>query len=81
MTLAPGSYTAVLSGKNGTGGIGLVELYDLDTASDSRLVNISSRGLVQRGNAVMIAGFILSGASSDQILIRALGPSLSASWS
>ncbi len=27
--LPPGNYTAILSGKNGTTGIGLVEVYDL----------------------------------------------------
>ena len=33
ITLPPGSYTAVLRGANGTSGIGLFELYDLDPAS------------------------------------------------
>ena len=32
-TLAPGNYTAVVSGVNGTSGIGLVEAYDLDTGA------------------------------------------------
>jgi hypothetical protein len=76
-TLPPGSYTAVLRGKNGTAGIGLVELYDLDTASDSKLANISTRGFVQTGDDVMIGGFILGdGTASENVIIRALGPSL-----
>ena len=30
LTLDPGSYTAIVSGKNGTTGVALVEVYDLD---------------------------------------------------
>jgi type VI secretion system secreted protein VgrG len=76
-TLTPGNYTAVLSGRNGTTGIGLVEMYDLDLASDSKLANISTRGFVQTGNNVMIAGFILgNGAAAERVVVRAIGPSL-----
>lgn len=42
-----------------------------------RLANVSSRGVVQTGENVMIAGFILSGGdTSTDVIIRALGPSL-----
>jgi len=41
-------------------------------------LNISTRGFVSTGDAVMIAGFILTGAHAKNILIRALGPSLTA---
>ncbi len=76
-TLAPGNYTAILSGKNGTSGIGLVEMYDLDTATDSQLANISTRGFVQTDDDVMIGGFIFgNGADAERVLIRALGPSV-----
>ena len=53
-TLDPGNYTAILQGKNGTAGNGLVEVYDLQPASnlDTRLVNISTRGFVQTGDSV-----------------------------
>ncbi len=77
-TLPPGNYTAILSGKNGGGGVGLVEVYDLDPTSGNSLANISSRGLVETGNNVIISGFILGGTGGeDTILVRALGPSLS----
>jgi hypothetical protein len=80
VTLAPGGYTAIVSGKNATSGIGLVELYDLDPESDSQLANISSRGFVQPGTKVMIGGIILgNGTNAETVLIRALGPSLAAS--
>ncbi len=70
-------YTAVVRGvKNGTG-IGVVEAYDLDRSTDSKLANISTRGLVQTGNNVLIAGTIVTGAAPQQVIIRAIGPSLS----
>ena len=76
-TLSPGLYTAILSGHNGTSGIGLVEMYDLDETSDSQLANISTRGFVQTGNDVMIGGFIFgNGTASEKVIIRGLGPSL-----
>ena len=76
-TLMPGSYTAVLRGKDNTTGVAVAELYDLDTAADSRLANISTRGFVQTGDNVMIGGFILGGNSNiGSVIIRGLGPSL-----
>ena len=77
-TLNPGSYTVVLRGKNNTTGIAVVEAYDLDSPL-SQLANISSRGLVQTGNNVMIGGFVVgpSKAASTRVAIRGIGPSLS----
>jgi plastocyanin len=73
------NYTAIVSGKNGTTGIGVVEVYDLDQAANSRLANISTRGLVQTGSNVMIGGFILGGGSGNMnLIVRAIGPSLTA---
>src|SRR6266446_6071307 len=90
VTLAPnngdpnsltGHYTAIVSGKNGTTGIALVEFYDLGTASldvssNAQLANISTRGLVQTGDNVMIGGFIVQGDMSATVVVRATGPSL-----
>ena len=75
-TLAPGAYTAVLSGKNGSRGIAVVEIYDVGREEASRLANISTRGTVHTADEVMIAGFIVGGESSVNMLIRVLGPSL-----
>ena len=76
-TLQPGDYTATVSGANSTTGVGLVEVYDLDAAADSRLANISTRGFVATGENVMIAGLIASeGSSSAKAIVRAIGPSL-----
>jgi aminopeptidase C len=70
------AYTAVIQGLNGGTGIGSVEVYDLDATADSTLANISSRGRVQTGDDVMIAGFIVTGTERKRILVRAVGPSL-----
>src|SRR6267143_1378239 len=78
-TLNPGaSYTAILAGKNGGTGIGLVEIYDTNPAANSQLANLSTRGFVRTGDNVMIGGFILGGSSSNTgIVVRGMGPSLS----
>src|SRR5436190_14126419 len=75
-SLAPGAYTAVMSGKNNTTGIGLVEVYDLQHGPTSKLANISTRGSVGNGQNVMIGGLILLGPDPAKILFRAIGPSL-----
>lgn len=76
MTLDPGSYTAIVSGVNGGTGIALVEVYDLEQLVDSQLANISTRGLVETGDDVLIGGFIVLGDNPANALVRALGPSL-----
>jgi hypothetical protein len=78
LTLAPGAYTLVMSGVDGGTGIGLAEVYDIASgeADDPRLGNISTRGSVQTGDNVMIAGFILDGTTNASMLVRGLGPSL-----
>lgn len=76
-SLEPGAYTAVLRGINGTTGVGLFELYDID-AESSRVSNISTRGLVESGDGAMIAGFIIGGEDPTKVIVRAIGPSLTA---
>jgi hypothetical protein len=70
-------YTAIVRGVNNGTGIGVVEAYDLDTSVDSKLANISTRGLVQTGDNVLIAGTIVVGQGSQKVIVEALGPSLS----
>jgi hypothetical protein len=71
-------YTAVVTGKNGVTGVGLVEAYDLGGTDGSQLANISTRGMVGTDTNVLIGGFILGpdGATDAPILMRAIGPSL-----
>ena len=80
-TLTPGqNYTAVMRGKNGLTGIGVVEAFDLDPTAASKLANISTRGFVELDDNVMIAGLIVMPGDETNltnILVRALGPTLS----
>lgn len=69
-------YTAIVRGALNQTGIGVVEVYDLNRTADSKLANISTRGLVQTGDNVLIAGTIVTGGPSQRVLVRALGPSL-----
>jgi Putative Ig domain len=78
-----GLYTAIVRGKDGSTGVASVELYDLGTASldvssKAQLANISTRGVVQTGDNVMIGGFIIQGDSPGKVIVRAIGPSLTA---
>lgn len=73
--LAPGSYTAIVSGSAGGTGVALVEVYDLE-AESGKLANISTRAKIGLGDDVMIGGFIIQGPQSQKNVIRAVGPSL-----
>jgi hypothetical protein len=73
--LAPGSYTAVVRGSGNTVGTGVVDAYDLSAGSSARLANIATRGLIQPGDNLMIAGFIIQNGPVRAV-VRAIGPSL-----
>lgn len=80
---ARSNFTAILSGANGGAGIGVVEVYDLDAESFADFGNIATRGFVGTGANVLIGGFIVRDDSfmnqPQSILVRGIGPSLSAS--
>ena len=78
-TLNPGAYTAVARGSNNTAGVALIEVYDLSQAVPAKLANISTRAFVSSGDDIVIAGFILGNhAGADRIVVRGIGPSLTA---
>lgn len=79
-TVPTGNTTAIVRGKDGASGVGLVEVYDLDsgTASPVQLANISTRGFVDTGENVMIGGIIVAAPNPALLLVRAIGPSLAA---
>jgi serine protease AprX len=70
------SYTAIVRSVDDTPGTGVVEIYDIDRSVDSKLANISTRGLVQTGDNILIAGTIVLGSQSQKVIVRAIGPSL-----
>ncbi|HEY2615101.1 MAG TPA: peptidylprolyl isomerase [Chthoniobacterales bacterium] len=72
------SYTAIVRGANNSTGIGLIEVYDLDSGPGSTLLNISTRGRVDLDPNILIGGFFLGGSDSKRVLVRAIGPSLAA---
>ena len=76
-TLAPGAYTAIVTGANSTTGVGIIEVFEVDKP-DVPLANIATRGRVLTGNDVMIGGFIIQGNTPQTVVVRARGPSLTA---
>lgn len=77
VTLAPGTYSVVVSDATGTNGVALAEVYDTGSDSSTRLVNISSRATANTGEVVLIGGFVINGSTSKRVLIRGVGPTLS----
>ncbi|MEY2507848.1 MAG: hypothetical protein QOH01_2177 [Verrucomicrobiota bacterium] len=75
-TLDPGNYTAVLRDKNNSSGIGVIQVYDLETGADAKLANISTRAFIEPGDNVLFAGIIGSGNGQPRVLITGRGPSL-----
>ena len=77
-TLDSGNFTANVTGVGDSTGIALAELYDADQGSPAaELVNISARARVGAEAAnTLIAGFAITGTTSDTVLIRGVGPSL-----
>ena len=72
--LPPGDYIAVVSGKNGTSGIGLAEIYADSDGADPGFSYMSARGLVS--NNVLIGSITVGGNGDTSLIVRALGPSL-----
>jgi hypothetical protein len=71
LDVTAGAYTVVArSGADARQPIQLVEAYG------DRLINISTRGYVGRGDAILIAGFSLTGTEPTTLLVRGIGPSL-----
>jgi hypothetical protein len=73
---ANNAYTAIVRGAGNATGTGVVEVYDIDRSVDSMLANISTRGLVQTGDNILIAGTIVVGQAPQKVIVRAIGPSL-----
>jgi hypothetical protein len=75
LTLWPGSYTAVVSDDTNANGVGIVEAFDIDNLTESKLVNLSTRGTVGTGENQMIAGIIVNNVPRT-VVIRTQGPGL-----
>ena len=79
LVLPPGLYSAHLRGSDGGGGVALFEIYDaIEGDPTSRLVNLSLRGKVGAGENVLIVGMVVGGTRPTRLLVRAVGPGLTA---
>lgn len=74
--LGAGDYTAPVTATDGGSGVALVEIYDGAPNSGASIVNASTRAFVGTGDNVLIPGFVIGGAGSIRLLIRAVGPTL-----
>jgi hypothetical protein len=79
VTLPPGAYSIQVSDSaTSNTGIALAEIYDVAGGSTSRLVNVSSRGSVSATETALISGFVIAGTTSENLLVRGVGPGLTA---
>jgi hypothetical protein len=76
--LGSAGFTAIVRGKNDTAGAGLLEIYDVNQAANSRLANISTRGYLPDGGNITAGVIIGAGNGAAKVLVRVLGPSLAA---
>jgi hypothetical protein len=78
-TLTPGAYTTPVAAPGDMSGVVLVEAYDSATADTSaRLINASARAFVGTGDDVLIPGFVIAGEGTVRMIVRAVGPGLTA---
>jgi hypothetical protein len=76
-SFAPGSYTVRASGAGGIGGVGFLELYDVDPVAGASTVPwVAVRGRVAAGDGVLVGGLGSNGRGVKSFLIRAVGPAL-----
>jgi hypothetical protein len=56
-----------------------MEVYDASTAAIGapKVVNLSARSTVGRGDDILIVGFVIAGNAPRQVLVRGVGPGLS----
>ncbi len=73
-----GAHTTSMIRSNSGTGVALTEIYDVDTTTASRLVNVSARMNVVPGEGTLIAGLVIAGNTPKTVLIRGVGPTLSA---
>ncbi|MCX6954470.1 MAG: hypothetical protein NTV51_20140 [Verrucomicrobia bacterium] len=75
--LPAGPYTATIKGVNGAIGDVLAEVYDV-TRNNTRLANLSTLGKIATNGDLLIPGIVVQGTSPRTLIVRAIGPGLSA---
>jgi plastocyanin len=72
-TIQAGSYTVQLTNSYGTT---TSSAANVGVNYNARLTNLSARANVLTGNNVLIAGFVIGGTATKQVLLRGIGPGL-----
>lgn len=77
--VSAGTYSVHTTAENSLDpGVTLVEIYDANSTSAGYFTNLSARTQVGTDENILVAGFVLEGDQPKHLLIRAVGPSLSA---
>jgi kumamolisin len=79
-SLSNGAYTVQIATKNSATGYALAEVYDATSSgayslTNPRLINISCLQQISSGSS-LTAGFVIGGSTTEQVLIRVVGPTL-----
>lgn len=70
-----GQFSLQLTSASGAAGLGMVELYELDSAV-GRTLNLSTKGLVRGGDGLLVGGLTVAGTAPKRLVLRAVGPAL-----
>jgi beta-glucanase (GH16 family) len=70
---------SAVSGNGASDYSAAVQATAMGTSSNSKLVDISTRGFVGAGASALVGGFVVGGADPKTVLIRASGPAIAAS--
>ena len=76
-----GAFTAQIIGANNGTGAAMAEVYDADLDLSARLVNASARMQIDSAGvnaSPLILGFVIAGTGPKTVLIRGIGPGLTA---
>lgn len=75
-TVTPGTYTAIVeeNDQSKVGGVCIVEMFNIDPHSKSRLAHVSTRDFCGTGENALIAGLSLQ--TRKTLVVRATGPSM-----
>jgi hypothetical protein len=76
LRVGAGGHTAIVTPSDGRSGVTLVEAYEVDKTTQSRLGALSTRAYVGRGSESLIAGFAIEGTGLKTLLVRGSGPAL-----
>ncbi|HEX2101613.1 MAG TPA: hypothetical protein VHF69_13155 [Candidatus Synoicihabitans sp.] len=76
--LAPGMYSAHVNAATGGPGVALIEVYEIGGGGQGapRMLNLSARSPVGRGEDILIVGLYVSGDAPKRYLVRGIGPTL-----